>query len=280
VALLISGLMMGLHRILKQVLQPITHWILKEGDIVKLVSGLCGLHLAHSAQNVLETWKLTNFTDILQQGFDRACERLTWMGQTDTARLREIADSLLDLNSFVSREEPWANRKLFLQSIEQLYEMNTPDIIRGTAAGILASHNIWTPSKVKTVLKGICNQAYLSAGSLGDFLSGFLPVARHELIQNNDLINQMTETICSWDETTFLNALPALRLAFTHLTPRETREFAGAVQTTAGTGMSLQLTPVKWRLEDLQLMEQLRKEVHAELAAWGIRFSSEEVEDR
>ncbi|GBC60564.1 hypothetical protein DENIS_1521 [Desulfonema ishimotonii] len=280
VALLISALMMGLHPILERILQPIADWLVKEGDFVRLITGLRGLYVAHTARNVLETEAIPRFPFLLEQGFQRACAGLTWIGETDEERLSEVSRGMADLNGFGLRGEPWADDALFIRSITPLCEATAPPVIRGTASGILISRKIWGREEAKAALRHVCDQAWHDAEALGGFLAGFLLVARGALIRNPDLAGEMSKTLGAWDEEIFINALPALRLAFTHLTPRETRELARTIGGLTGRKENFLNRPLEWSPDDLRIMARLREQVDASLVPWGIGEIPEDSDEK
>ncbi len=80
----------------------------------------------------------------------------------------------------------------------------------------------------------------------------------------------MTETIATWDETVFLNSLPALRLAFTSLTPRESRSFADTVFKVMKIDNPPPMHRIKWNDRELQLMKKLKEQVKESLKLWGM----------
>jgi hypothetical protein len=62
-----------------------------------------------------------------------------------------------------------------------------------------------------------------------DVLRGLLATAREAAWQVVELIRAIDAQFRAWDERTFLQALPELRLAFTGLTPREVAKVADHV---------------------------------------------------
>lgn len=64
---------------------------------------------------------------------------------------------------------------------------------------------------------------------IGDFLTGLFCLAREVVQRHPDLLLSIDELITSFDEETFLEALPALHLAFTYFTPREKHNIASTL---------------------------------------------------
>ncbi|MCC2670492.1 MAG: hypothetical protein K0Q72_2963, partial [Armatimonadetes bacterium] len=89
-------------------------------------------------------------------------------------------------------------------------------LIRGAAAGAL-----WTLGEATrdSVLAGI---RYCSdAARLGDYLTGLFALARETVQRHPDLVLSIDQLLSQYSEDQFLEALPALRLAFSYFTPRE-----------------------------------------------------------
>ncbi len=274
--LLIEALVMGLHPILSRLIRGIADWILKESDLVSLIQGLGLLHRAQSIGDALDAGRIRAFPRLLGDLFERACERMVWIGEAEKPRLALIAEGLLDLSSHVTRPEPWADRDLFANSVRRLYESGAQPLLRGAAAGILTRLGVWDAERTGSALTRVCDQAWHDAESLGDFLTGFLPSSRHALIQNPVVLNRMTEAVVSWDEEIFLNALPALRRSFTHLTPRETRDLGEAVRMDPGERDLMLDKCAPWSAGELERMITMRQGALANLATWGLGKESDD----
>ncbi|HLD64961.1 MAG TPA: hypothetical protein VJA19_02850, partial [Pseudomonas sp.] len=81
---------------------------------------------------------------------------------------------------------------------------------------------------------------------------------------------RLGEALLRWDESTFLEALPGLRLAFTRLSPRQLRELAARVMP----GERVGAMPLArfWSSADLRQAADLRKRLANARQAWdGLR---------
>ena len=65
--------------------------------------------------------------------------------------------------------------------------------------------------------------------ALGDWLAGLFAVTRGTLESRPELLDALNARVSGMNDDEFLDALPPLRLAFTHFPPRERRELAGAI---------------------------------------------------
>ena len=224
--LLIEALRMGLQSVTGRILPYIERWLTEENVFPALVQGLVQLNLAYSAQTALASVRLAGLQPLLNAAFERTCLRLTWLGQMDEEATETCLSALADLNSLARMEADWnPDIALFERCVEALYQGSAPPALCGQAAAILTVRQIWSSdtkyyrhSLQRLIRRGL-NLTYL-----GDFLLGFLPLARSLILQTPELVDAMGEVMLDWDEATFLDALPNLRLAFTALKPRETSQ--------------------------------------------------------
>lgn len=89
-------------------------------------------------------------------------------------------------------------------------------LLRGAAAGAL-----WSLGKqdVEGVLADLRYAA--DPARLGDFLDGLFALAREAVQRHPAIVRSIDDLIMSYDDDAYLEALPALRLAFSYFTPRE-----------------------------------------------------------
>ena len=100
------------------------------------------------------------------------------------------------------------------------------------------------------------------------FLHGLLTTAREIAWHVTDVIRAIDAQLSTWDEDTFLKALPQLRLAFTELTPRELSRVAEHVaiyhgEVNLGNLIEAELYEHEVRL-GLELTQLVRETLHAD----------------
>jgi len=76
--------------------------------------------------------------------------------------------------------------------------------------------------------------AFVDPARLGDYLVGLFRLARETVQRQPELLASIDRAILGYDEDEFLEALPALRLAFTWFTPREKHHLATTLLEGAG----------------------------------------------
>lgn len=89
-------------------------------------------------------------------------------------------------------------------------------LLRGAAVGVLWTTGAGSSARVLRLLRTCADPA-----ALGDFLAGLFALARDSVPREAALLTAVDELLAGYDDDAFLRALPALRLAFTHFTPRE-----------------------------------------------------------
>jgi hypothetical protein len=110
---------------------------------------------------------------------------------------------------------------LYWQMIERLAADHDEPIIRGTGVGLLYSAGRIASCDLAMLIKGQFMGAREPQRAVG-FLRGLLHASREAAWQLAELLQALDTLLASWEETTFIEALPELRLAFAELTPRET----------------------------------------------------------
>ena len=102
-------------------------------------------------------------------------------------------------------------------------------VVVGAAAGILYGEGLLSEEALIRVVAGYLGGAVRDPRRTCGILRGLLATAREIAWQVNEVIRAIDAEFRSWDEKTFLEALPELRLAFTDLTPREVARVADHV---------------------------------------------------
>lgn len=97
-------------------------------------------------------------------------------------------------------------------------------LMRGAASGALWSLGEADP---EAVLAGITFCA--APDRLGDYLTGLFYLARETVQRHPELVLSIDGVLAAYSDEAFLEALPALRLAFSFFTPREKHYMAGTL---------------------------------------------------
>ena len=134
--------------------------------------------------------------------------------------------------------------------------------LRGTALGAL-----WTLEVADDDDVVAAPARFADPDDLGDFLYGLFRLAREPVTRRPDFIARIDAILMGFDESEFLDALPALRRAFRAFSPREKDRLASAIGD-AGLGVRGATEP-ETVIAVVALEERLRDALHR----YGIRWS-------
>ncbi|PWK51778.1 DUF5682 family protein [Pleionea mediterranea] len=273
VPLLVKALSMGMHDIISPILQLLDHWIDQETEAIYLCEGFNHLAVVYRARAALSADNLSGVQEVLKNCFERICARLPWFNSTSEEQVEVICTSIINMYQLVSIDTPWCSKGAFCDSLIQVNnDIPTPKL-NGLCTGILYDLQRLNIDNVKQRFYIAFGQAALNASHLGEFLWGFLLVAKGRFISDNRLQEMLTEIIEQCDEEEFIVFLPALRMAFTSLSPRELRSLTKALilHSDCENPETVNFSaPINWNQQDLELSLRLRQELSKQLAHWGI----------
>jgi hypothetical protein len=258
VALLIDALSMGLHDVLEPVLLAVEDWLRRETELLPLCQGLQQLSLAYFARSVLAGKGMPGLEKTLSNCFERICVRLPWAGQLSEEQSDDLCDALAGMHGLVVGDLPGCSPKLFHDALEEVLEYTHLAQLKGVACAIL-----WVAERMKApqVARVFCDafgEASLMPEDVGRFLQGFLRVARGRIVREPELLEMITARFLAWDENEFIEVLPALRLAFTQLSPRESYDLAHQLVEDEAYQLTMALP---WTAQELALATSLRQEL-------------------
>jgi len=223
VALFAQGCTLGLHDHLPRVLAALRSAIAQDPNFQSVALATSSLGLLWESREPLEARDVPELTDVLRAAFERAVY-LGWSigagGDKDSAT--EVMQALTRLREVVvSAAGAQLDASLYWKMIERLAAEHDEPIIRGTGVGLLYSAGRVTSSDLAMLIKGQFTGAREPQRAVG-FLRGLLHASREAAWQLAELLEALDTLLASWDEKTFIEALPEMRLAFAELTPRET----------------------------------------------------------
>ncbi|MDC2860727.1 DUF5682 family protein [Delftia sp. DT-2] len=230
-------LVMGLDGIAQQVLDTVQAWMERSHDALALARATGCLALAYEARHALGGVGLARLLPLLRRCFAQACLRLPWLGEGDASQQAQALDALADLHGMVCRAVPWADAGLFHDACAALHEAgadSTPARVRGATAGILSMAGRWQIAQTDAALRAMLGLAQVDAAAMGEYLQGFVRVAKGWLLSHPPLLRLLSDGIAHWPQDAFLAGLPALRLAFAQLTRAELRQLAGRLAGLSG----------------------------------------------
>ncbi|WP_234635111.1 DUF5682 family protein [Allorhizobium ampelinum] len=119
---------------------------------------------------------------------------------------------------------------------------STVSALAGAALGTLIACG-------RSDISGIASQMrhFSRPTQLGDFLAGLFALSREEIAADLPVIDAVTQLVDDWGDDEFLQALPALRQAFSFFPPREREKLAQVILLTHGRGEArAQIEAMQW----------------------------------
>ena len=124
------------------------------------------------------------------------------------------------------------DREEFTAVFLRLAEKAAAPFLRGAACGVLWSLAVLPAEEIALPLAA-------DPEELGDFLAGLFSLAREAAQRHPELVERIDRLLMGFGDDTFLEALPALRLAFSPFTPREKHHLVQRLLGGRGTGAAL-----------------------------------------
>ncbi|KAF3885656.1 MULTISPECIES: DUF5682 family protein [Nostocales] len=224
--LLLDSCLMGLRHLSELFYQKLLFLIRSDSQFLSLAEALGHILYLYCYDEVLGTTHQDEIGNLLVETFQRGLWLLESLGQMqgNDQQLLQGIKVLLETLERCERSLD-LNRNAFIDVFRRLNaDVTQAPLVRGAACGVL-----WTleTSPTQQVLLDLrsCSQA----NQIGDFLTGLFYLAREVVQRHPDLLLSIDELVSSFDDNTFLEALPALHLAFTYFTPREKHKIASTL---------------------------------------------------
>lgn len=224
--LYLDACLMGMTHLTNGLDRELVDLINADGDFLSVTEALGHLLYLYCYDEVLGTVRSVEVGNILVTACDRSLWLLETLG-TIQGKDRELLRSIKIILETIERCQSSLNlnRAEFIAILQRVSidDTQTP-LMRGAATGVL-----WTLS---TTPSEQIESDFITFGApdlLGDYLTGLFSLARELVQRHPDLLLSIDRLIMTYDEETFLEALPALHLAFTYFTPREKHNIAGTL---------------------------------------------------
>jgi hypothetical protein len=227
-SLLAQGAVVGLHDQIDPAIALLSNALAAESSFVAAVTTTGSLALLEEGREPLEARRLTGLADLLATAYSRALFLCAGMQGDEEppaavaialARLRELLAS--PAGASLDPEPFWAR-------VEELRRGHDRPLVRGAAAGLASTAGRLSLDDLTRDVAGHLASSIPAQDAVA-FIQGLFATAREAVWQASGLVEELDGRLDGWDESTFLRALPNLRLAFADLTPRETDRVAEAV---------------------------------------------------
>lgn len=281
VSMLVRACRMGLQKQSSILVPLIDEHIAGDPDLASVVKGLSQLELLSCSREPLEAMHLQTVPELMVAAYQRACRLLKDIADCPDEMVQSIIGALRALREIVAGNrapgdaEESLDAELFHLSLARILTEppnRAQAAIVGASAGILYGEGRLTELELIQVISGYLGGTSTDPRRTCGILQGLLATAREVAWQITEVIQAIDNQFDSWDEETFLQALPDLRLAFADLTPREISRVADHVAQAHGEKdlgelihMDLDETEVQMALRIAQRVEQSLKDDHLDL---------------
>ncbi|HEY0736261.1 MAG TPA: DUF5682 family protein [Herpetosiphonaceae bacterium] len=216
--LLLDACLMGLDQHISALLNRLVALIREDSDFFGVASALGHLLYLYRYDELLGAAGRGDIAGLLAETFTRSLWLLETLGQTQ-GRDQELLHSIRALVQTFEACGPalGLDRDTLVEVLRRASgdDRQLP-LVRGATMGALWTLRAADLAQVRADL-----HACAAPERLGDFLTGLFALARETAQRHPDLVLGIDELLMSYDDDAYLQALPALRLAFTFFTPRE-----------------------------------------------------------
>jgi hypothetical protein len=221
--LLLDAALMGLGDLATDLLARLVEIVRHEGDFFRLAGALDHLLYLFHFDETLGTTGLASVGLPLRESWERGVWLLETLGspQGRDKDLIHGVGALLRVSERCSDALELDTDALVATFRRISASASHGALLRGAAAGALWTLRVVTSAETVETLP-----AFAAPAQLGDFLTGLFALAREVAQRQPDLVKQIDRLLAAFDDERFLEALPALRLAFSYFTPREKHHMA------------------------------------------------------
>ena len=243
VGLLALACVLGLHDRADQATGVVRAGLTADESFPSVAGATAQLGLIWEAREPLEAHRLGDLASVLQDAFARAL----YLGRDPEGSASDPPQTVVGLTALrdlLAAESGAAlDAELFWGVVSSHLTHPTSPLLRGACTGLLWSAGRLDDRALAVAAGGHLGGAVPPPDAVG-FLTGLVSTAREAAWQSPALVTALDDTVRAWDDDTFVEHLPHLRLAFASMTPRETDRLAGQVAVLHGLtpGAGLELT--------------------------------------
>ncbi|MFG1818940.1 DUF5682 family protein [Kribbella sp. NPDC049174] len=230
VGLLAGACVLGLHEQVGETLELVRDSIAADASFAEVATAVTQLGLLYEAREPLEARKLDAVPSLLRTAYQRAI----YLGRQLMGDAESTADALVRLRDLLVAEAGSdLDADLYWDLVDRIADGHPEPFVQGAASGIAYSAGRVDADGVVGRVTGHLAGGVSPAAGVA-FLSGLLMTAREAAWQEQRLLVELDRRLTGWDQETFVQHLPELRLAFAELTPSETDRVATVVAAMKG----------------------------------------------
>lgn len=215
---LLDSALMGLMHLSPSLAAQMLRLIREDSDFFGMARALSHLLYLYHYDAVLGAAKTGSIGEILREAFARSLWLLETLGQVQ-GQDKALLEGIYLLVETLLRAGPQLD--LDQEELVSIFQRiaadsSQPALLRGAAAGAL-----WTLGRCALTQVHHSMEACAAPEKVGDFLTGLFHLARETAQRDAGLVESLDRIVRAYDADAFLEALPALRLAFAYFAPRE-----------------------------------------------------------
>ncbi len=272
VGALVKACRLGLHRHAAALTELVSKFAAEDPSFVSLVAGLTQLELLGRSREPLEATHLTTLPDLAMAAYLRACYLAADLVNCPNELVEPGVKGLQSLREALAGESRFDPELLHLalRSIIAAPPDRGQTAVIGAAAGILFGEGRLSEGELVGLAMGFLGSTSSDPRRGAGFVRGLLATAREVAWQVAGVVEAIDARFGGWDDESFLNVLPELRLAFADLTPREVAQVADAVAGLHGGEELRGLVRHDLSEQDALLAVEITRRVRESLTADGL----------
>jgi uncharacterized protein DUF5682 len=270
--LLLDAGLMGLTHLTALFYGRLIELIREDGSFFTVTSALGHLLYMYRYDEVLGTAARNDTGALLVEAFGRGLWLLEGLGPAQGMERELLRGVGALLNTF---ERCASSLELSREELVEVLGRVGADssgnpLLRGAVTGAL-----WTLGEAE-MEQVLADLRYCSdPPRLGDFLTGLFHLARETVQRHPELVLSIDELLVGYGEEEFLEALPALRLAFSYFTPREKHYMARTLLRARGVTAEEPLAALEVSPETAARVLAFEVELFAAVRKYGLRGGTE-----
>ncbi len=284
VELLNQSMRLGLHDRCEVLIPLLDKHIAEDPSFYSVTNGVSQIELLYRAREPLGASRVVALPKLMQTAYERSTRLLEDLHKSNNDQLEENLRAMLTLKEVLSSEqaigdeEPeleasYLDPSLFFGRLNALVcapPQQTQAPIVGAAAGILFTEGKISEQELIDIILGYLGAATTDPTKSTGILRGLLHTACEIAWQLSSVIQAFDQQFRNWDEETFVDLLPDLRLAFSALIPRDISRVAEIVSNFYGESSLGELINMDVDEGSLRYGIAINKIVEAALSADGI----------
>jgi len=228
VKILLTSCKLGLHKHARALMPLVAISISEDPMVASVVRAISQLDLLRQAREPLAASQLEGIPELEIAAYQKATALLHNVANCNHKIAEQVLGAIKSLREFLANTPDTlvaeCDTTLFydaLRSIVRHPSQDSRSILVGAAIGILHCDGHISSAELMQVVSGYFSGTLNDAAACAGVVRGLLETGGISVWQDGELITALDKKLSSWDDDTFINLLPELRLAFSVLTPRE-----------------------------------------------------------